>query len=184
MGVRQRGYGGRALLHLVQEAEVIALVAAMDEARLIGVNGRLPWHSPADMAQFRALTMGKVVVMGRKTYESIGRPLEGRENVVASEHGRNPRKEGLWWSRSLGPSVMDRDVRGMDVFIIGGASVYAQALPLASRLYITRIRHTFPAGEGAVYFPEWDGFRMVGSKHREADAANPWPMDFEQWERG
>ena len=179
MGVRQRGYGGRALLHLVQEAEVIALVAAMDEARLIGVNGRLPWHSPADMAHFRALTMGKAVVMGRKTYESIGHLLDGRSTAVVTT--RLPPTLGIFRAPSLLEFI--RWYEDMDAFIIGGASVYAQALPLADRLYLTRIRHTFPAGDGAVYFPEWSGFRLVKSEHREADAQNPWPMDFETWER-
>jgi len=153
---------------------MIALVAAMDEARLIGVGGRLPWHSPADMAQFRALTMGHVVVMGRRTYESIGGPLGGRTNIVLSRE-----RDGVPWRDSLSAAVEDAG----DVFVIGGADVFAQALPMADSLCLTRIRHTFPAGDGAVYFPEWDGFRMVGSKHREADAQSPWPMDFETWER-
>lgn len=153
---------------------MIALVAAMDEARLIGVGGRLPWHSPADMAQFRALTMGHVVVMGRRTYESIGGPLGGRTNIVLSRE-----RGGVSWRESLAEAIEDAG----DVFVIGGADVFAQALPMADSLYLTRIRHTFPAGDGAVYFPEWSGFRMVESKHREADAQSPWPMDFETWER-
>lgn len=160
---------------------MIALIAAMDEARLIGVGGRLPWHSSADMAHFRALTMGHIVAGGSGTWESIGKKLDNRLCVTLS---RDPVKGSTlqcatnmpWWFVPVGwfPSV----------FIIGGASIYEQALPMADRLYLTRIRHTFPACDGAVYFPEWDGFRLVGSKHREADAANPWPMDFEQWERG
>lgn len=174
MGVRQRGYGRREILRLVQEAEVIALVAALDEARLIGVGGRLPWHSRADMAQFRALTMGHAVVMGRRTYESIGGPLGGRTNIVLSRE-----RDGVPWRESLAEAIEDAG----DVFVIGGADVFAQALPFADSLCLTRIRHTFPAGDGAVYFPAWSGFRLVESKHREADTANPWPMDFETWER-
>lgn len=161
---------------------VIALVAAMDEARLIGVCGRLPWHSPADMAHFRALTMDRPVIGGWRTWQSIGRPLPGRTPVLINSRRTYPVS---WFSGfetdSLALALADFAWR--DPIIIGGASIYAQTLPLASRLYLTRIRHTFPAGEGAVYFPAWDGFRMVGSKHREADAANPWPMDFETWER-
>jgi len=153
---------------------MIALIAAMDEARLIGVGGRLPWHSPADLAHFRALTMGHAVVMGRRTYESIGGPLGGRTNIVLSRE-----RDAAPWRESLA-SVLDD---AGDAFVIGGASVYAQALPVADSLCLTRIRHTFPVGEGAVYFPEWSGFRLVASKHREADAENPWPMDFETWER-
>jgi dihydrofolate reductase len=159
---------------------MIALVAALDEARLIGVSGRLPWHSPADMAHFRALTMGKVVVMGRKTREGLRGPLDGRLNVVVTS-----RRAGVGVTDTTAPTAGDavRLFSHANTFVIGGASVYAQALPWADRLCLTRIRHTFPVGEGAVYFPEWSGFRLVESKHREADTQNPWPMDFETWER-
>ncbi len=153
---------------------MIALVAAMDEARLIGASGRLPWHSPADMAQFRALTLGHAVVMGRRTYESIGGPLGGRTNIVLSSA-----RDGVPWRDSLADAIEE----AADVFVIGGADVFAQAMPFADSLCLTRIRHTFLVGEGAVYFPEWDGFRLAASKRREADAANPWAMDFERWER-
>jgi dihydrofolate reductase len=162
---------------------VIALVAAMDEARLIGVGGRLPWHMPADMAHFRALTMGHPVVMGRKTYESIGGPLEGRENVVATMHPEYSGGAGVWWTMALAPSIVSRASLGMDVFVIGGADIFTQTLPWADRLCLTRIRHTFPAGDGAVYFPDWTGFHLVQCVHREADEKNPWAMDFERWER-
>ncbi len=153
---------------------MIALVAAMDEARLIGVGGRLPWHLPADLARFRALTLGKVVVMGRKTYESIGHPLEGRINVVVRQRAETD---------EFRPVVAMGEALDTDVFIIGGASVYAQTLPLADVLYLTRVHHTFAAGDGAVYFPAWEGFRCVASEERAADAANPWAMAFEEWRR-
>lgn len=158
---------------------MIALVAAMDEARLIGVGGRLPWHSPADMAHFRALTEGHPVVMGRKTYESIGSPLTGRANLVLTR-GDGAGTDGCYIARSLKKPLREL---GHDVFVIGGADIFAQALPLADRIYLTRIRHAFPAGDGAVYFPKWSGFRLAESVHREADEKNPWPMDFETWVR-
>lgn len=153
---------------------VIALIACIDNNRLIGIDGKLPWHLPADLAHFRRLTMGHAVVMGRRTYESIGGPLGGRTNIVLSRA-----RDGVPWRESLAEAIEEAG----DVFVIGGADVFAQALPVADSLCLTRIRHTFPVGEGAVYFPEWDGFRLAASKHREADAQNPWPMDFETWER-
>lgn len=160
---------------------MIALVAAMDEARLIGVGGRLPWHAPADLAHFRALTMGGVVVMGRRTWESLPGPLAERTNVVLSRRG-----DSLPCAAVTAVSI-DRVLRyfaGRNIYVIGGARVFAQALPLADVLHLTRIRHTFPVGDGAVYFPAWEGFRLVASEERAADAANPWPMVFERWERG
>jgi len=160
---------------------VIALVAAMDAAGLIGVGGRLPWHLPADLARFRAITMGGVVIMGRRTWESLPGPLEGRVNVVLSRHGAL--YERCFNLGSLDFALSARGTR--DVFVIGGAQVFAGALPLADVLRLTRIRHTFPAGDGAVYFPAWDpaAWRLTASEERAADAANPWGMVFETWRR-
>jgi dihydrofolate reductase len=161
----------------------IALVAAMDAAGLIGVGGRLPWHLPADLAHFRVLTMGGVVVMGRRTWESLPGPLEGRENVVVSRRRGYFARPDVTYASALLPSLQWR--KDERLFIIGGASVYAAALPLADALHLTRIAHTFPAGEGAVYFPARNeaAWRLAASEARAADAANPHAMVFERWER-
>lgn len=158
---------------------MIALVAAMDAAGLIGVGGRLPWHLPADLARFRALTLGGVVVMGRRTWESLPGPLEGRINVVLSH------ESSVAGARYVGTSVARAELYFVDIRVIGGASVYAEALPIAHVLHLTRIRHTFPAGDGAVYFPRWDeaAWRLTASEERAADAANPYAMTFQTWER-
>lgn len=160
---------------------MIALVAAMDEARLIGVGGRLPWSLPADLRHFRALTMGHVVVMGRRTMQSIGARLSGRVNVALTRNGGTPVEQADVTAASLDRALRYFAMR--DVFILGGASVFAEALPLADRLYLTRIAHTFPVGEGAVYFPAWSGFRLTASVVRAPDEENPYSMDFQTWER-
>lgn len=162
----------------------IALVAAMDAAGLLGVGGRLPWHLPADLAHFRALTMGRVVIMGRRTWEGLPGPLWGRTSVVLSRSMRPWRN--VQHAITVGSLAMALDYAGDEgACIIGGAGVFAEALPLADTLHLTRIAHTFPAGEGAVYFPRWDeaAFRCVAREERAADAANAWGMVFETWER-
>lgn len=164
----------------------IALVAAMDAAGLIGVGGGLPWHLPADLARFRALTLRQVVVVGRRTYESIPNRLPQRTVFVLSrDDAFDPEQTETFVFSDLGRAFAQAADWQRDVFIIGGADVFAQALPLADVLHLTRIRHTFPAGEGAVYFPRWDeaAWRLAASEARAADAANPHAMVFERWER-
>ena len=129
----------------------IAIIAAMDRNRLIGSRGDLPWHLPADLRRFKQTTMGKPIVMGRKTFDSIGRPLPGRENLVVS---RNPafRAEGVRVFASVDgalDSVKDKD----EVICIGGAALNEALLPRAERMYLTRIDYAF---EGDVWFPGYD----------------------------
>lgn len=162
---------------------MIALVAAMDAAGLIGVGGRLPWRLPADLARFRALTQGRPIIGGWRTWQSIGRPLRDRTPILLSPRREMmPGFEGFAFE-TLTEALMQFGHR--NPMVIGGASVYAQALPLADVLHLTRIAHTFPAGEGAVYFPKWDpaAWRLTASEARAADAANPHAMVFERWER-
>jgi dihydrofolate reductase len=124
---------------------VIALVVAHSANRVIGRGGELPWHLPGDLRRFKELTTGGTVVMGRKTYESIPprfRPLPGRRNIVLSRNGFSA------------PGVeVRRDLDGVpgDCFVIGGDSVYAQALPLADRVYVTEIEADVA---GDAFFPE------------------------------
>lgn len=133
----------------------LALIAALAENRCIGIDNKLPWYLPEDLKYFRRLTTGGVVIMGRKTYESIGKPLPNRTNIVIS---RNPdfqadgvRTVGsLEEARELGGNVAT--VNGNDeVFVIGGAQIYAQALPMATRLYLTEVCKTVA---GDAFFPE------------------------------
>lgn len=153
----------------------LSLIAAMDRNRLIGAGNGLPWHLPADLAHFKRLTVGKPIVMGRRTFESIGRPLPQRENIVVS---RNPdfMAEGCTVVHGLLEAI--EAARGVaEVMIIGGASLYVEALPLAGRMYLTLIDAEF---EGDTWFPAYDPqqWREVASESRAADDANPYALRF------
>ncbi len=123
-------------------------IAAMSENRVIGLGGRIPWHLPDDFKWFKRTTMGGVVVMGRKTFESLGRPLPGRENVVVSR--TLPEVEGVRVVRELG-GITDAAFPGKDVWVIGGAELYAALLPSCAELFLSEVRGCF---DGDVFFPE------------------------------
>ena len=129
---------------------LVSLIAAIARNRVIGVDNRLPWNLPDDLRRFRTLTWGKPIVMGRRTHESIGRPLPGRRNIVITRQGRVA--EGCERAESL-PAALEMAVGAPETVVIGGARCYREALPLASRLYLTRIEADFT---GDVRFPEWD----------------------------
>lgn len=128
----------------------LSLVVAMAKNRVIGRDGRLPWRLPADLKHFRRVTMGKPIVMGRKTFDSIGRPLDGRENIVIT---RNPdfRPPGVTAVSSVDDAL--NTASADEVMVIGGATIYEQLLPRADRIYLTLIHRTF---EGDACFPEFD----------------------------
>ena len=129
----------------------ISLIAALDEHGLIGAGDRLPWRLPEDLRRFRRLTMGKPVLMGRRTFESIGRPLDGRTNLVLTRNA-GYRAPGCQVVTSLDAGVAACQ-EAEELMVIGGGEVYALALPRADRLYLTRVRGAF---EGNVYFPPLD----------------------------
>ncbi|HXG47659.1 MAG TPA: dihydrofolate reductase [Methylomirabilota bacterium] len=127
-------------------------IAAMSLNRVIGLGNRIPWHLPEDFKWFREMTIGQVVVMGRRTFESIGRPLPGRETIVVSRTGFGP--PGVRTVRSL--DEIDPVAEPREVFICGGAQLYAEALPRCSDLYLTRVKREV---EGDTFFPPFeDGF--------------------------
>ncbi len=144
----------------------LSLIAAMDNNRLIGSDNSLPWHLPADLAFFKHTTMGKPILMGRKTFESIGKPLPGRHNIVIT---RNPDFSAEGCSIANGIEAAIALCRGDDeVMLIGGASLYRQAIEQALQLYITRIHHEF---KGDTWFPEFD-LREWKEESREEYAAD------------
>nr|AIA16801.1 Dihydrofolate reductase [uncultured bacterium] len=146
----------------------IYLIAAMASNRVIGRENRLPWRLPEDLKRFKELTMGHPVVMGRKTYESIGRLLPGRENIILS---RDPGfvVEGATMVRSYDELVSAERARGRELFVIGGAQIYSRALQDADRIYLTEIDAEI---EGDAYFPEVPpSFRPVASEERAGDPA-------------
>ena len=126
---------------------MIALIAAVARNRVIGKGGRIPWDLPQDRQYFRDLTMGQAVVMGRRTYEEIGRPLPGRLTIVVSST-ENYQGKGLLTVSSLEEAIIVAG--GHDVFIAGGARLYSEALPLADCLYLTEIDADY---EGDTLFP-------------------------------
>ena len=132
---------------------MISMIVAMDEANGIGLNNRLPWHLSADLIRFRTLTMGHHILMGRKTYESIGRPLDGREMIVLSRQA-DFHPAGCRVARSLSDALELANSRGeTEVFVIGGGEIFSQAAALADRIYLTRV-HTIAGCD--VFFPKID----------------------------
>lgn len=124
-------------------------IAAMSENRVIGQGGRIPWHLPEDFKWFKKTTTGNVIVMGRKTYESIGRPLPNRVTVVVSKSGWN--SEGVRVIQDLLQEPWTAEPR--EVFICGGAQIYALALPYCSDIYMTHVKRVV---EGDVFFPPFE----------------------------
>jgi len=157
----------------------LALVWAMDKHRVIGREGRLPWHLPADLRRFKAITLGHTVIMGRRTFASIGRPLPERRNLVLSRDSAFD-AAGVTVCTDLEQALR---VAGSDpVFVIGGAEVYRSALPRADRLHVTLVD---AAVEGDVRFPDYDesAWRLVAAESHPADARNAHAMRFLEFER-
>ncbi|HCZ9270152.1 TPA: type 3 dihydrofolate reductase [Vibrio alginolyticus] len=153
---------------------IISMIAAMADNRIIGKDNQMPWHLPADFAWFKRCTMGKPVVMGRKTYESIGRPLPGRLNIVISRE-ETLKIEGVTTVTSIEQAL---DVAGdvEEVMIIGGGAIYAACLPMANKLYVTHIE---AAIDGDTQFPDWgDQFKETYSETYQADEKNAYDMRF------
>jgi dihydrofolate reductase len=132
------------------ESEMISIIVAMDKNRLIGRNNRIPWQIHEDLTYFRKTTMGHVVVMGRKTHESLGKPLDGRTNVVLTRQADYRCKECTILHSVQ--EVLDL-FPDQEVFVIGGTEIFKEFLPYAKRLYLTKIDKTY---EGDAWFPEFD----------------------------
>jgi dihydrofolate reductase len=124
-------------------------IAAMSENRVIGHGNKIPWHLPEDFKWFKKMTTGHVIVMGRKTFESIGKPLPNRETIVLSRTGFS--HPGVRIVRALEEIDVAQETR--EVFICGGAQIYEQALPFCSDLFLTRVKHTV---EGDAFFPRFE----------------------------
>lgn len=131
------------------EQGLISLIVAMSENRIIGAHGAMPWHISADLRYFRAITWGKPIIMGRKTFASLGNPLPGRRNIVISQ---TPGYQATGCEIVSSPEAALALTGSADVMVIGGGKVYEAFLPLAQRLYITLIHQDF---EGDTAFPDW-----------------------------
>jgi dihydrofolate reductase len=163
----------------------IAIIVAASENNAIGTNGKLPWHQGADLKFFKSKTIGKTVIMGRKTFESLGKPLPDRKNIVLSKaHQTASETQGITVAGSLNEAVTSVDVvEDEEVFIIGGGKVFEQALAIAERLYITRI-HTVVA-DADTFFPPVDHTQWVLTTQQwhPADDKNDFDYTFQQYDR-
>ncbi len=161
---------------------IISLIVAMDERRGIGVEGHLPWHLPADLKRFKSLTMGHHLIMGRKTYESIGRPLPGRTMIIVS-HNPSFQPEGCLVAGSFDTALEFARLDLEDeVFVIGGGDLFDQTIELADRVYLTLVHASL---EADVYFPEYilDDWQETDSVYQDADEKNLYPSTFKILER-
>lgn len=160
---------------------LISAIVAVSENNVIGRDGHLPWHLSADLKRFKAITTGHSIVLGRKNYDDIGRPLPNRVNYVLT---RNAAFEapGCNVCSSLEQSLQAAEAAGEDeCFIIGGAAVYREAMPKVRKLYLTRV---LAQVDGDVFFPDWgEGWRKVSEELFPADEKNDYPTVFEIWER-
>jgi dihydrofolate reductase len=163
----------------IDSAPRVALVVAMAQNGVIGKGGGLPWHLPDDLKYFKVVTSGKPVLMGRRTFDSIGRPLPGRRNLVLSRAaGAAP---GVEYVRSV-EQALALAAGAAELCVIGGAEVYALALPLATRIYLTRVQAVVA---GDVYFPlrDFSAWRESESVAHAADERHVHAMSFVTLER-
>jgi dihydrofolate reductase len=159
----------------------LALIWAMSQNRVIGRNNALPWYLPEDLKYFKRVTMGKPVIMGRKTWDSIGRPLPGRTNIVITRD-RAFTAEGVKVVHSLDEAIrMAENIclinGGDEAVVMGGAEIYALALPKADRLYMTQVHADV---HGDAFFPEFDleSWEELGREDFKASVANPYDYSF------
>lgn len=153
----------------------LSLIAAVADNGVIGIKNQLPWKLPADLQHFKKITMGHPIIMGRKTFESIGRPLPGRRNIVLSriKHFSIPGCEVV----STLEAALEKLKEAEEVFIIGGESVYKEAMPFAQKLYITQVHAQV---EGDTFFPKWEQSKWieVSREDHEEDEENEYSYSF------
>ncbi|MCE3237807.1 MAG: dfrA [Gammaproteobacteria bacterium] len=154
----------------------------MSTNRVIGKNNQLPWHLPADLKHFKKITLGKPILMGRKTYESIGRPLPGRCNIVISRD-KNFQAPGCIITHSIESALaIASEQENEEIFIIGGALLFQETLPITQRLYLTVIHHEI---QGDTYFPELKltEWQEVECEDHEPDTENNYSYSFKILDR-
>mgnify|MGYP001822006899 CR=1 FL=1 len=158
---------------------MISLIVAASTNNVIGAKGDLPWRLSADLKRFKALTMGKPIVMGRKTYESIGRPLPGRQNIVVTRQD-NYAPEGCTVVQSVEGAIAAANAP--EIMIIGGGHIYEAFMPMAERIYLTRVDADI---DGDTYFPEISGdqWQEVARQEQAADADNDYDVVFMEYAR-
>ena len=159
---------------------ILSMIVAHANNRVIGKNNDMPWHLPADLAYFKKTTLGKPIIMGRKTFQSIGRPLPGRKNIVISRD-ESYQVEGVEVVNSV-EAALALVVDSEEVMVIGGGAIYQHCLAAAQRLYITHIDADI---DGDTYFPDYDlsVWEKVASDIRPSDEKNQYQLDFSVYEK-
>lgn len=164
----------------------ISFVVAAADNRCIGINNALPWHLPEDLKFFKRVTMGKPIIMGRKTFESIGKPLPGRTNIVITNN-KNYSANGIKVATSLDDALKIAEAITLidgkeEVMVIGGAGVYALCLPRADRLYYTKVH---AAVNGDAFFPEvnWKEWKLISQEDYKSSEKNPYDYSFCVYEK-
>ena len=159
----------------------ISMIAAIDKNQLIGNGPHIPWHLPADLRHFREMTIGKPVVMGRKTFETLPKPLAKRKNIILTRNRNYAAPKECIVAHSVEDVIRTAETVSLnattELMVCGGGPIYAAFLPYASRLYLTQIHAVF---EGDVYFPEfdWNEWEKVSRTDHEADEKNPYQYSF------
>ena len=163
-----------------------SMIVAMAENRVIGINNKLPWYLPNDLKYFKQVTMGKPIIMGRKTFESIGKPLPGRANIVITRN-ESWLAEGVKVAHSLDQAYAIAEAIGeidgqSELMIIGGDQIYQSSLPEVDRIYLTQVHAHV---EGDAWFPEvnWDNWKEVAREDFIAEGPNPYDYSFVVFDR-
>jgi dihydrofolate reductase len=148
---------------------ILSLIVAMSQNRVIGIDNKLPWHLPEDLKRFRKITSGHPVIMGRKTYESIGRLLPQRENIIITRQ-KDYQVQGATMAHSLESALAKFKNSEEEVFIIGGGEIFTQAWSMANKIYLTLVESEV---EGDAYFPDlnWDLFKLVNKENHSEPVA-------------
>ncbi len=161
---------------------ILSLIVAVSSNNVIGKENKLPWHLPNDLKYFKNTTWAMPIIMGRKTYESIGKPLPGRTNIVISRN-TDWKAAGVETVQSLDQAIeFCNQLQVKELFIIGGAEIFNTSLPLAKRIYLTRIHQDF---DGDVFFPNVneDNWKMISKRDCQPDEKNAYSHSFQVWER-
>jgi dihydrofolate reductase len=160
---------------------IVSLLVAASENNVIGKDNGLPWHLPDDLKYFKNLTWGMPILMGRKTFDSIGKPLPGRKSIVITRN-KNWQHESVTVVHSIEDAITKAEDLGVkEIFVIGGAEIFQTALLSASRIYLTRIHQHF---DGDVFFPEIDNdkWKLVSERYCVKDEKNIYDHTYQVWE--
>lgn len=161
---------------------ILSLLVAASENNVIGKDNKLPWHLPNDLKYFKNLTWGMPILMGRKTFDSIGKPLPGRKSIVITRNN-DWQHEDVLVVHSINEAIEQAEMFGVkEIFVIGGAEIFTTALPAANRIYLTRIHHTI---DGDVFFPEMDKakWQLASERYCAADEKNAYNHTYQVWEK-